>query len=87
MAKITISMPDRMSEYVAGRIDTGQYGNVSEFFRDLVRRDQERRQAIAELRELVDTAEASGVSPRQVPQVMKEVEARLRTHGKLSADE
>ena len=40
MAKITISMPDRMSDYVTGRIESGQYGNVSEFFRDLVRRDQ-----------------------------------------------
>ncbi len=87
MAKITISMPDRMSDYVAGRIDTGQYGNVSEFFRDLVRRDQERRQAITELQELMTTAEASGVSPRQVPDIMKEVEDRLRAHGKLPADE
>ncbi len=87
MAKITISMPDRMIDYVAGRIDTGQYGNVSEFFRDLVRRDQERRQAIIELQELMTAAEASGVSPRQVPGIMKEVEDRLRAHGKLSADE
>ena len=87
MAKITISMPDRMSDYVADRIDTGQYGNVSEFFRDLVRRDQERRQAIAELQELMTTAEASGVSPMQVPGIMKEVEDRLRAHGKLPADE
>ena len=87
MAKITISMPDRMSDYVAGRIDTGQYGNVSEFFRDLVRRDQERQQAVAELQELITTAEASGLSPRQVPDIMKEVEDRLRAHGKLPADE
>ena len=77
MAKITISMPDRMSDYVAGRIDTDQYGNVSEFFRDLVRRDQERRQAIAELQELMITAEASGISPRQVPGIMKQVEDNL----------
>ncbi len=82
MAKITISMPDRMSDYVADRIDTGQYGNVSEFFRD-----QERRQAIAELQELMTAAEASGVSPRQMPDIMKEVEDRLRAHGKLPADE
>ena len=87
MAKSRVSMPDGMSDYVAGRIDTGQYGNVSEFFRDLVRRDQERRQAITELQELMTTAEASGVSPRQVPGIMKEVEVRLRAHGKLPADE
>ena len=87
MAKITISMPDRMSDYVAGRIDTGQYGNVSEFFRDLLRHDRERQQAITELQELMTTAEASGISPRQVPDIMQEVEDRLRAHGKLPADE
>ena len=34
-----------MSQYIEGRIAEGQYGNVSEYFRDLVRRDQERRQS------------------------------------------
>ena len=86
-AKDEPGVPFEMSDYVTGRIDTGQYGNVSEFFRDLVRRDQERRQAIAELQELMTTAEASGVSPRQVPEIMKEVEDRLQAHRKLSADE
>jgi antitoxin ParD1/3/4 len=87
MSKITISMPERMSDYVARRVASGQYGNVSEFFRDLVRHDQERQQAIAELRELIDAAEASGLSPRQVPDIMKEVEDRLRANGRLPADE
>ena len=36
MAKLTISMPDAMSEYVTARVEAGQYGNVSEYFRDLV---------------------------------------------------
>ncbi len=52
-----------------------------------MRPDQERRQAIAELQDLMTTAEASGISPRQVPDIMKEVEDRLRAHGKLPADE
>jgi hypothetical protein len=51
-----------------------------------VRQDQERRQAIAELRELVDAAENSGVSPRQVPEILAAAEDRLRSHGKLTAD-
>lgn len=87
MSKITISMPEPMTDYVARRVNAGQYGNVSEFFRDLVRRDQERQQAIAELRDLVDVAEASGMSPQRVPEIMMQVEDRLRAHGKLPADE
>jgi len=87
MSKITISMPDPMSDYVARRVNSGQYGNVSEFFRDLVRRDQQRQQALDELGELVDAAEASDINPRQVPEIMTEIEHRLRAHGKLPADQ
>ncbi len=41
MMRKTISMPDNMGEWIAARIDRGQYNNESEYFRDLVRRDQE----------------------------------------------
>jgi antitoxin ParD1/3/4 len=59
-----------MSHYIEGRIAEGQYGNVSEYFRDLVRRDQERRQsAIEELRALIDQAEASGISDVTMDQI------------------
>ena len=87
MSKITISMPERMSRYVADRVESGQYGNVSEYFRDLVRREQAREQAAGELRALLEAAEASGVSARQVPELMREVEERLQADGKLPADE
>ncbi len=40
MMRKTISMPDNMGEWIAARIDRGQYNNESEYFRDLVRRDQ-----------------------------------------------
>lgn len=87
MTRITISMPDPMGDYVARRVESGQYGNVSEYFRDLVRREQAREQAAADLRDLLEAAESSGISPRQVPEVMRDVERRLRAHGKLPADE
>lgn len=87
MAKITISMPDRMSEYVSARIESGQYGNVSEYFRDLVRRDRERREAaIAELRDMLDKAEASGVSEKSMDDIMREAEEDLRSRGPLPPD-
>jgi antitoxin ParD1/3/4 len=83
MAKLTISMPDAMSEYVASRIKSGQYGNVSEYFRDLVREEQERQEAIRALRNRLDRAEASGVSKRNVPEIMADVDARMRARGEL----
>ncbi len=47
--------------------------------------DHERWRAIAELRELVDVAENSGVNLRQVPEIMAAVENRLRGEGRVSA--
>lgn len=41
MMRKTISMPDRMATWIAARIERGQFNNESEYFRDLVRRDQE----------------------------------------------
>lgn len=83
MAKMTISMPDAMSEYIASRVETGQYGNVSEYFRDLVRREQERQNAAEELRRMLADAEASGASKRKIPDIMRKVEADLRADGRL----
>lgn len=84
MTKVTISMPDAMGEYVAQRVASGQYGNVSEYFRDLVRRDQgQRRMTEDELREHLRRAEASGVSNEQIPGIIRRVEAKLRADGRL----
>ena len=86
MIRKTISMPDEMGAWIEGRIRSGAYNNDSEYFRDLVRHDQEQQEAIIQLRRILDDAEASGVSPLQVPDIMANVEKRLRQNGKLSTD-
>ena len=40
MASMNISLPDPMRDYVQNRIDSGQYASVSDYMRDLIRRDQ-----------------------------------------------
>jgi antitoxin ParD1/3/4 len=42
------------------QIDSGRHGNDSEYFRDLIRRDQERLDAENRLRSILDETEASG---------------------------
>lgn len=76
MAKLTISMPDAMSEYVATRVEDGQYGNVSEYFRDLIRREQERKNAAEELRVMLKAAEESGISDHTAEDIWKDAERR-----------
>ena len=42
MRTVTISMPDSLREYVEAQVAARGYGNVSEFFRDLIREDRKR---------------------------------------------
>ncbi|MGB0849275.1 MAG: type II toxin-antitoxin system ParD family antitoxin [Thiolinea sp.] len=63
MIRHTISIPDPMSNYISHQVKSGQYGNVSEYIRDLVRKDQEQKKlAMAELRSMLDKAEEGGIS-------------------------
>lgn len=87
MSRLTISMPDQMSEWVEAQIDAGRYGNVSEYFRDLVRRDQQARgRAIEELRDLLERAEASGRSERSLADVLEAARQEARHKGLLRGD-
>jgi antitoxin ParD1/3/4 len=84
MMRKTITIPDAMDGWVKAQIESGRYGNDSEYFRDLIRRDQEKRQAEQELRALISEGLESGVSSSTVPEIMKRVEDRLKRNGNLS---
>ena len=60
MATMRVSLPDPMKEWVESQTRTGRYSNASDYVRDLIRRDQDRQAAIAELQKLVDEGMASG---------------------------
>jgi len=84
MSRLTISMPDQMSAWVEAQVQAGRYGNVSEYFRDLVRRDQDRRtEAERALQDLIDRAEASGVSERTLPEILDAAREEARRKGLL----
>ena len=78
MASMNVSVPDPMRDWVQDRVDSGQYASVSDYVRDLIRRDQaqsnEREAVIAALVK----GEESGVSLRSVPEIFAAVERDLR---------
>ncbi|MGI4878306.1 MAG: type II toxin-antitoxin system ParD family antitoxin [Janthinobacterium lividum] len=73
MATMNISLPDPMKQWIETQATTGQYSNVSDFVRDLVRREQERREKIASMQRLVDEARASGISGRSMADIREGV--------------
>jgi antitoxin ParD1/3/4 len=76
MTRKTITIPNAMEAWVKSQIASGRYANDSEYFRDLIRRDQERRGAEAQLRKMLEEAEASGVSDKTLDEIWAEAEQR-----------
>ena len=83
MMRKTITIPDAMEEWVKSQIKSGRYGNDSEYFRDLIRRDQDKKRAELELRSMIEEGLNSGVSSKSAEDVRQDVLARLRADGKL----
>jgi antitoxin ParD1/3/4 len=78
MAKISISMSDTMERFVTERVESGDYNNTSEYFRDLVRRDQKKREAEDKLRGMIQKARASGVSERTFDEIWDAAAEKVR---------
>ena len=77
----TITLTDKQDEWVKAQIARGDYTNDSEYFRDLVRRHQERSMRLDALRETVREGLESGVSDRSVGDVWAQAEARSKGKG------
>nr|WP_299479398.1 type II toxin-antitoxin system ParD family antitoxin [Cypionkella sp.] len=60
MVTMNISLPDPMKTWVETQTKGGRYSNVSDYMRDLIRRDQIRQTALAEVQELIDAGLNSG---------------------------
>lgn len=60
MGTMNISLPDAMKSWVEEQARSGIYANSSDYVRDLIRRDQQRAAALAELQAAVDVGLASG---------------------------
>jgi len=78
MATMNISLPDAMKAWVEEQVQSGRYGNSSDYMRDLVRRDQERRGKIVEFERLVQEGIDSGTSSLSADQILAEARRRSR---------
>jgi antitoxin ParD1/3/4 len=61
MATMNISLPDTMRKWVEAQILTGEYANISDYVRDIIRHDQQHRE---QLKLALISGENSGTSPR-----------------------
>ncbi len=79
MTRKTITITEQMDDWVKGRIKAGKYGNDSEYFRDLIRKDQDKEGNLDGLRALLVEGEASGISDRSVTEIWDQAEEKHRS--------
>jgi antitoxin ParD1/3/4 len=70
---MSFALPESMREYVDERVRGGNYGNTSEYLRELIRRDQH-DQSVQRLRNLI----ADGLASGEGREVTEDVVAELR---------
>jgi antitoxin ParD1/3/4 len=59
MTSLNISLPEALKKYVAGQVASGDWGTPSEYVRELIRQDKERR-----LRDLEQELVAAAKGPK-----------------------
>ena len=79
MATMNVSLPDPMKDWIEDRVRNGPYANVSDYVRDLIRHDKERREALVAA--LIE-GERSGTSTRKVRDIIDDTKSRI-SRGKV----
>jgi antitoxin ParD1/3/4 len=79
----TITFTEKQDKWIKSRIISGEFTNDSEYLRDLVRRDQAKNAKFSALKAAITEGMDSGVSGKSIPDIMNEVEERMRADGRL----
>lgn len=77
MLRKTITVTEQQDSWIKSQIKSGQYGNDSEYMRDLVRKDQEYKQKLATLRHALQEGEDSGVSTLSMNDILLKAKKKL----------
>jgi len=60
MHRKTITLTEQQDDWIKAQVESGRFGNDSEYIRDLIRRDQLAKERFAILRQALADGEASG---------------------------
>ena len=82
MATMNVSLPEKMKDWAEDQARSGRYSNVSDYVRDLIRRDQEPSDRITAMQRLVDEGLASGIGERSTSALFGEAKKRAQGKGR-----
>lgn len=78
MATMNISIPDPMKDWVQSQVETGTYANSSDYVRDLIRQDQEKRNKIQALQAAITAGLQSGESDKSFDDIIQAARNSLK---------
>ena len=76
MQRKTITVTEQQESWIKSQIDSGKYGNDSEYLRELIRLDQEHKNKIAVLRSALIEGEKSGITDRSMADILNDAKER-----------
>ena len=76
MTTMNISLPDSLKDYVDEQVDVGGYGTSSEYVRELIRKDQDRKR----LRAMILQGATSGLAAPVDADYFESLYVRVRTY-------
>ncbi len=76
MKRKTITVTEQQDSWIKSQVDSGHYGNDSEYLRELIRHDQEYKHKIDLLRSALIAGEESGISERSMTDILNDVKER-----------
>ena len=83
MTKQSVNFTSPNNEWLNAKVASEEYPNKTDIINDLIRREREREEKFYTLKAAIQEGLDSGISDRTVPQIMADVENRLRADGKL----
>ncbi|MGL1887023.1 MAG: type II toxin-antitoxin system ParD family antitoxin [Reichenbachiella sp.] len=79
----TITLTDQQDQWIKAQISAGEFTNDSEYLRHLIRIDQSKNAKFSTLKTAITKGLESGISESTIPDIMKQVEERMKADGRL----
>lgn len=76
MLRKTITVTEQQDSWIKSQINSGRYGNDSEYLRELIRLDQANKEKMAILRAALIEGEESGISQRGMSDILNDAKER-----------
>ncbi|HTD54304.1 MAG TPA: type II toxin-antitoxin system ParD family antitoxin [Silvibacterium sp.] len=78
MPTMNISLSEQLKDFIDAQVNSGSYSSVSEYIRELVRADQNRRELELRVLEGLNSGEAVEATPAMWEQLKKNLRKRAK---------